>query len=71
MNFNPATTVRLFGKLHRLIDNLHAGANRDVVEQIFNIVIPQANTPLTDAQPDTKISIGAMNSVQPADINRV
>ena len=63
--------VRLYGVLHRLIDQLDARPHRYIIKQEFNIVIAQANAPLADAQPNAKVSVGAVDGVQPADVDRI
>ncbi|MNN77529.1 hypothetical protein D3C81_1940000 [compost metagenome] len=71
MNFNPAATVWLSAVFNRQVDKLNPRSHRHGIKQVFNIVIAQANTALADPQPNSEISIGAVNSVQLANINGV
>ncbi len=48
----------------------HTRPNRNIIKQIFDIVIAQTNTALTYPEPNTKIGIGTMDGIQPASINR-
>jgi hypothetical protein len=57
VNLNPAAAVRLGGILHRLIDDLHARPDRNVIKQVFDVVITQADAALADAQPNAKLAL--------------
>src|SRR5699024_1454025 len=71
MNFQPVRAIWFSGVFYWLVDNLHTRPNRNIIKQIFDIVIAQTNTALTYPEPNTKIGIGTMDGIQPANINRV
>ncbi|MDU1559450.1 MAG: hypothetical protein E6872_02805 [Enterobacter sp.] len=55
MNLYPAATIRLGGHFYGLIDKLYPRPHRNVIEQVFDIVITQANAALADAQANAEI----------------
>ncbi len=51
-------------------DNLHTRPNRNIIKQIFDIVIAQTNTALTYPKSNTKIGIGTVGvALEPADVD--
>lgn len=71
MNFQPVRAIWFSGVFYWLVDNLHTRPNRNIIKQIFDIVIAQTNTALTYPKSNTKIGIGTVDGIQPANINRV
>ena len=49
--------------IHWLINNLYTSAYRNIIKQIFDIVIAQTNTALTYPEPNTKIGIGTVDGI--------
>ncbi len=47
MNFQPVRAIWFSGVFYWLVDNLHTRSNRNIIKQIFDIVIAQTNTALT------------------------
>ena len=64
-------TIRFSGRFDGTIDKLHTRAYRHVIEQVFNIIVAQADAALADAQTNTKVGISAMNSVQLTNVDRI
>ena len=44
MNFQPVRAIWFSGVFYWLVDNLHTRPNRNIIKQIFDIVIAQTNT---------------------------
>ena len=71
MHFQPTATVRFSRVFYRLIDNLYSRANGHIIEQIFNIIVAQANTALAHPETNAKIGIGTVNGIEPANVDSI
>ena len=71
MNLDVTAAVRLGGGFYRLIDKLHAGADRHVLKQEFDVIVAQTYAAMAHAQADAEVSVGTVDGVQTADIQRV
>ncbi len=69
MHFHPAAAVRFRGDFNGPIDKLHAGSDGNIIEKVFDVVIPQTNTALAHPQPDAEIGVCAVYGIEPADID--
>ena len=71
VHFHVATAIRLDRGLDRLVDELDAGADRHVIEQVLDVVGAQAHAAAAHPQTDAEGGVGAVDGVQVADVERV
>ncbi|MNP21687.1 hypothetical protein D3C76_1143140 [compost metagenome] len=71
MHFDIAAAIRLGGRFDRFVDELDASTDRNILEQEFDIVVTQTHTAVAHAKTNTKVRVGAVDSIQTANVQRV